>query len=242
MTARPPVRVGTTMVWGLAPTLGIFLVIVVAIFIALGAGFATFGELTASGWTYAGAGAFKYFPLSMAIMITPVLLSVYVAQGVTRRQFAVGAVLFITAWSLLLALIMLVGYAVEAAAFGATGRPYVFDTPHLFDTWTDVHLVLGEHVTLIAVHMMTGWLIGTTYYVLGWFRATLLLPVTLLPVAAVEVLMPNGWIGRSLFAEFPAYTPPPVAAAIPLALLVIGITWAVNFILVRELPIKVKNA
>lgn len=241
MTTHPSVRVGLTITSGLAATLGIFLAIVVAIFVVVGAATAAFGEVAASVWQYAGSGAFKYFPLAIAIMLTPVFLPIYVAQGVTRRQFAVGGALFAVAWAVALTLTMVAGYGIEAAAYGANGWPHAFETPHLFDSWTQVHLVIAEYFPLIAVHMVTGWIIGTTYYILGWFRATLLLPVSAAPALAVEALLATSWIGTAI-EEFTTHRPPLPAVAVVGALLVIGAAWAVSYGLIRSIPIKLKNA
>lgn len=239
--ASPAVRVGAGLTSGLATTLGIFLAIVAAIFMVIAVAVGTFGEVTESQWQTAGAGALKYFPLAMAVMLTTVLLPIYVAQGVTRRQFAVGASLFIAVWSALLALAMVVGYAIEAGVYDALGWSQEFDIPHLFDTWTQVHLIVAEYFPLVAIHMMAGWLIGTTYYVFGWFRATLLLPVSLAPVVVVEGLLATSWIGSAL-EHVESYTPPHVVIAVPAALAVIAATGAVNYLLIRELPIKLSAA
>lgn len=241
MTTHPAARVGRTITTGLGPTLGGFLAIVVVIFIVVGAATATLGDVEASVWQTAGTGAFKYFPLAIAIMLTPVFLPIYVAQGVTRRQFAVGGALFIIAWAAILALATVAGYGVEAAVYRANGWPHEFDTPHLFESWTQVHLVVAEYVPLIAAHMVAGWVIGTSYYVLGWFRATLLLPVSAAPALAVEALLATSWIGAAI-EEFTTYRPPRTAVAVAGALLVIGAAWAVNYGLTRSISIKLKNA
>jgi hypothetical protein len=241
MTTHPAVRVGRTITTGLGPTLGIFIAVVAAIFIVVGAATAMFGDVEASVWQTAGAGAFKYFPLAIAIMLTPVFLPIYVAQGVTRRQFAVGGALFIAAWAAILTMAVVAGYGVEAAVYRANGWPHEFDTPHLFESWTQVHLVVAEYVMLIAAHMVAGWVIGTSYYVLGWFRATLLLPVTAAPALVVEALLATSWAGAGL-REFTTYTPPLVGIAVSGAVVVIGAAWAVNYGLTRSLPIKLKNA
>lgn len=240
-TSNPAVRVGVTMTTGFAATLGLFLAIVAAIFIVVGVATATFGDVTGSVWQTAGAGAFKYFPMAIAIMLTTVLLPIYVAQGVTRRQCAVGMSLFIVAWSLLLTVAMVIGFAIEAGAFAALGWPHEFDAPHLFSSWTQVHLVVAEYFTLIATHMMAGWLIGTTYYILGWFRATLLLPVTVLPILIVEGLLATSWVGAGI-EHFATFTPPQAGIAVPVAAAVIAAAWVINYLLIRDLPIKISAA
>ncbi len=241
MNTSPAVRVSTTTTAGFASTMAGFLAIVAAIFIVVGISTATFAEVSTSAWQTAGAGAIKYFPLAIGIMMTPVLLPVYVAQGVTRRQVAGGLGLFIITWSVILTLAMVVGYAIEAGVYAAMEWPHGFDTPHLFGSWTEVHLIIAEYFPLIAVHMMAGWLIGTTYYVLRWFRATLLLPVSVLPILIVEGLLGTSWIGAGL-ESVPAYTPPHPALAVPLAIAVVAATWAVNYVLIRELPIKLGSS
>lgn len=241
MTMPRSVRVGLTLSVGFFWVMGAFLAIVMAIFVLISAGAALLGGVDASMWQNAGSGAFKYFPMAMGIMLTPVLLPLYVAQGVTRRQFTVGGALFVAVWSAGLTLAMVAGFAVEAVAYDALGWPHELENPHLFDSWQQAHLVFAEYFPLIAVHMLAGWIIGMTYYVLGWFRATLLLPVSLLPALAAEVLLATSWIGSAL-REFTEYTPPSAVVGVTGALLVSAAAWAALYLIVRDMPIKLGAA
>lgn len=238
--ANPVARVGITMTWGMLPVLGIFVAIVVSAFALISLIHFTVGDGTNSIWQLPGSGALKYFPLALAIMLTPAFLPIYVAQGVTRRSIIRGGVIFIAIVSAGFGIIMAAGYAVEKLVLDAVGIEFHYDQPHLFTQWWQGHLIVAEYMLLVGVHMMVGWLIGTTYYRLRWFRATLLLPVTVLPALTVELLLGTGWAGASL-EEFTAYTRQSLAITIPAALLVIALTWAINYALLRNIPIRHTN-
>jgi hypothetical protein len=241
MKTHPVIRIGATTTTGLGLVIAAFLAVVVAIFAIIGVLTHQLGDLDASTWQTAGAGAFKYFTLAIGIMITPVYLPVLVAQGLTRHYVALGGAVFIGCWSAVMAMAMWLGYAAERALYGVAGVTQEFDTPHLFTQWSEFHLVFAEYFLLIAVHMAVGWLIGTTYYRFGWFLATLLIPLVIVPAAVVEVLLATSWVGAGL-DEFTTYAPPALAIAIPAALLAIAAAWAINYALIRTITITLKDA
>ncbi len=240
MTTHPAFRVGTSTVVGLRLTLLIFLALIFPLFVVIGMLAAGLGDNDTSMWQNASAGAIKYFSLAIAIRLTAVFLPIYVANGVTRHQVSAGGALFIAIWSGIMTIAIIAGYLIEAPIYRALGAEQTFDVPHLFSSLTDVHLMVAENFLLVSVHMVAGWLIGTTYYRYGWFVPTLLLPITLVPVAVVEVLLGTSWVGAGL-VEFSSYTRPPLAIAVPAAALTIAITWAVNLLLIRDIPIRLKT-
>lgn len=238
---QPVARLAVSMAWGLIPVVAIFLAIVVPMFVAVGVLTNMFGsgEFT-TAVEIAGSGAMKYFPMAVAIMMTPAFLPVFVAQGVTRRYVAYGGAGFIGIWAGTFAVVMAIGYAIEALILRAAGIDQVFEQPHLFTRWSDSYLIVVEYLLMIGAHLMVGWLIGTTYYRLRWFRATLLLPLTVLPALAVEYILGTGWAGVAL-NELTSYSRPTLAVVIPAALLVIILAWTINFTMIRNVPIRLKN-
>jgi ABC-2 type transport system ATP-binding protein len=82
------------------------------------------------------------------------------------------------------------GLVVELALAAATGArgPRLVNS-HLFDSASQVHLVVVEYVLAFLAYLVTGWLLGSVYYRFGGWRGTLLAPLALLPLAAVEALI-----------------------------------------------------
>lgn len=232
-------RVARQILTGLRPVLAWFTAIVLIIFSLIGIGFMLSSDLDNGAAEIAGAGAVRYFPLAIGIIFTPVMLAMYVAEGVTRRQFARVGALVTVAFAALMALLMCVGYAIEALLFRLGGQTYELGLPHLFDSWNEVGLIFTEYFILTAATISGGWLIGTTYYRVHWFWATLLIPVCLVPTAAAELLLQTSWIGTGL--EEAGWSPPALGLAIPLSLLAIAVAAVANYVLTRNVAIKLKN-
>ncbi|MCP2169479.1 hypothetical protein [Goodfellowiella coeruleoviolacea] len=214
----------------------IFWAIVVVIFVALGVGQAAFGQLDRSLWEIAGLGAAKYFPFALAIMITPLNLSVYVAHGVTRREFFTGAALFAGLLGLVFAVAFTLGFAVEHLAYTAAGLPEGFTGPHLFTSGGQVHLVLVEAVLTFTAHIASGWLIGSGYYRFGGWLGTLFLVPALVPALGTDVLLGTGWfraVGTAVGLGQLA-----MPAGIALSVLLIAAAVAANQPLTRSVAIR----
>jgi len=232
-------RVARQVLAGLRPVLAWFSAIVLIIFTLLGIGIILSSDPGNGAAEIAGAGAVRYFPMAIGIMLTPTMLPMYVAQGVTRRQFARVGVLVTLAFAALMALLMCVGYAIEALLYRLGGQTYELGLPHLFDSWNDFALIFTEYVILTAASVASGWLIGTMYYRMRWFWATLLIPVCLVPAAAAELLLQTSWVGSGL--EDAGWTRPPLGMALPLSLLAVAVAMAATYVLTRNVTIKLKS-
>ena len=237
MTTAPAIRVALQVSRGFAPVIAIFLAIVIPVFVGVGViSCITDGE--GSAWEIAATGAFKWFPFALAVLVTPAILPMYVTHGVTRHQFLAGAMLTLGAFALAVAAFLNLGYAVEAAIHQAAGRPYELRSPHLFESWTEVPLVVAEYALLLAALLACGWLIGTLYYRLHCLWATLLIPAAVAPAAGAELLLQTSWTGS--WTESMGWTRPSLAVALSVTTLLIGATVAVVYALTRSVPIKLK--
>jgi hypothetical protein len=237
MTTTPAIRVWLQVSRGFAPVVAIFLVIIIPVFVSVGvASSITDGE--GSVWEIAAAGAFKWFPFALAVLVTPAVLPMYVTQGVTRHQFVVGAILTLGSFALIVAALVSLGYAAESAIQQAVDRPYDLRNPHLFESWTEVPLVVAEYALLLAALLACGWLIGTLYYRLHWLWATLLIPAAMAPAAGAELLLQTSWTGS--WTESMGWTRPPLTLALLMTTLLIAATVAVVYALTRGVPIKLK--
>ncbi|HEX6338059.1 MAG TPA: hypothetical protein VFZ85_13950 [Jiangellaceae bacterium] len=237
MTTTPALRVARQVSRGFAPVIAIFLAIVIPLFMGIGVvSFITDGE--GSVWEIAAAGAFKWFPFALAVLLTPALLPMYVTHGVTRHQFVAGAMLTLVAFAVAVAAIVNLGYAAESAIYRAVDRPHDFRDPHLFASWTEVPLVITEYALLLAALLAGGWLIGTLYYRLHWLWATLLIPAAMAPAGGAELLLQTSWTGS--WTESMGWTRPSLTVALSVSTLLIGATLALVYALTRSVPIKLK--
>lgn len=238
MNAALEVRVARQVLAGLGPVLAWFTAIILVAFTLVGIGLVLSADDNTAA-EIAGAGAIRYFPMAIGIMLTPAMLPMYVAQGVTRRQFARVGALVTLAFATLTALFMCVAYTIEALIYRLGGETYELGLPHLFDSWNDFALIFTEYVVLTAASIAAGWLIGTTYYRAHWFWATLLIPVCLVPTAAAELLLQTSWIGSGF--QDAGWTRPPLGLAIPLCLVAIALAMAAIYVLTRNVTIKLKS-
>lgn len=140
----------------------------------------------ASLWSVGGAQAPMWFAFVMGVMLASTHLPVAIANGVTRRDFCVGAAVFAVATSVLFGLLLLIGYLVEMTVFEALGvmdelvNPY--PTPTLEST-------VGEILTFLAF-MVTGWLISLAFYRLPVWWAIVAIPFAALPLAGSRGFAP----------------------------------------------------
>lgn len=238
MSTALELRVTRQVLAGLRPLLALFIAIVAVAFTIVGIGLVLSSDENSAA-EIAGAGALRYFPMAIGIMLTPTMMPMYVAQGVTRRQFARSGALITLALAALTALFMCAAYPVEALAYRLGGRTYELGLPHLFDAWNDFALIFIEYLVLTTASIAAGWLIGTMYYRLHWFWATLLIPVCLVPTAAAELLLHTSWFGSGL--EETGWTRPPLGLAITLASVAIAVAMAAAYVLTRNVTIKLKS-
>lgn len=218
-----------------------FLPIVVVIFVGLGFLQALVGGFGDTGqWISVWENSLqpmRYFPLAMAIIFGAGMLPTYVAHGVTRREFAIGAGVVIVGTSLAVAVVGLIGFGVEDLVYGMLGHTRVFESPHLYATPGDVAWVAVEYALMTVVHMAAGLLIGLSYYRFGGLIGTALLLVTAAPVVAVEAMLSVSYLGRLMTEGF-GWERLAAGVAVPASVAVLVATSGVVYVAVRRVPIK----
>jgi hypothetical protein len=217
-----------------------FWAIAIPIFVGIGVGMAMSGHLDQSTWETAELGGAKYFPFVVGIMITPTMLPLFVAHGVTRRSFSLGAAAFLALYSGVFALIVTAGYGIEYVFYSAYHLPIKLVAPHMFSSTAQLPLVLAEALLVLMAHMTSGLLIGSGFYRLGWWFGLLFLIPAILPALAADVLLFTGWEGAALHALGIGHPPNPVAVPIVVALIAAGM--AANLPLVRSVAIGRSSA
>ncbi len=244
LTVRKGALMARDMGVGLSITFGGFIVGIALIFAVVGAITAMLGGLEGPEWAsvWENAGwATRYFPMSIGFMITGIYLPVALANGVTRRSFAVGASIVVSVVALVIAAALVVGYVVEFAIYQDAGAVQMLSMPHLYTSATDAPVVLAEATIVVAAHMSAGWLIGTVYYRLRWLWGTVLLPLAAAPAFAVDGLLSVGWVGDVLSVGFEVERLP-LPVAVPAAVGVVVLTLVLTYALVYSTGLRPRSA
>lgn len=214
--------------WAAAAVIAVVVAVVIA----------QFTPITESVWENAAQWP-RWWLLGVAIALVTVHLPLVVLHGVTRvaalRALAVSGLLI----SLLWAGFMVIGQVIERFVYDRLGWPDTFTTPHLFSDGYDVLPMLAEYWLIFFAYLITGALVGGMYYRFGGVRGTLLLPLGLLPAAAIEILLATGWFGSGL-AELSVERPSAVVVLLGSAVVLALAGLAVHRVL-RDVPIHGKK-
>jgi hypothetical protein len=184
-----PSPVWRTAGWIVGQTLRI-VAVVGPLMLLLGVGVAPatvayFGvEAPPSLWSFAVEQAPGIFTLVIAAM-TMAHLATHLAFGMTRRSFAGAVVASVLAIAALLALIVPLGYVLEAAHFRAYGWAHVVPDGL---AWT-----LPTSLLRSAVWGLAGALAAAVWYRFGGFVGVVALPVT----AIAPIVAASQWIERA---------------------------------------------
>ncbi len=135
-------------------------------------------------WSFAVERAPGVFTLVIAAM-TISHLAAHLAFGMTRRSYAAAVVLGVLAIALLLALLVPLGYVLEAAHFRAYG--WAHEAPD------SLALALLASVLRSAVWGLAGALAAAVWYRFGAFVGVLTLPLT----AVFPIMGAGMWIERA---------------------------------------------
>lgn len=217
--------VGSVVVWA----------IFTALVIAVGAAIAIFGTIGASVWEEASQFS-RWYAGAVGVYLTTVYLPLYVAHGQTRREFARQTPPVVAMFAAVLAVLMTVGFVVEAGVYTAFDWPQELTREHLFDAPTDVGWVFVQFFLLLAVWTVAGTVVGAGFYRNPGLGIALLLGA-LPAVVLVEALIGPAWFGLEglLYPTLPAGS---VAWAVAVCLGVLGVGLAAMWLLVREMPLR----
>lgn len=166
--------------WGIAVT-----VVVVGNLV----GWATVGATDVSLASYARQAA-TWFPFSLAIMVVSAYLRVHLASGMTRRTFVRAAVVVEVAAGLAYGLALTALVLVERAVHDAAGWDSVMTDLGLAQGAPPAGVVLLTSAVPFVLSNLCGLLVGAVYQRVGGRWGTLLLPLTVGPVA-VSLYLPG---------------------------------------------------
>lgn len=192
------------------------------------------GTISESVWDYAAQSP-KYFNSSVGVMLTPAFLTLLVAHGVTRRTLAIaGSVLLIlnaAVTSLLWALI----YLLERGLFSWQDWPQQLNNPHLFTDTSQSGLVFTEFFLLVLSHEVAGWLVGTTFFRFRFWGGLALLPLTLVPAVATELLLVSNWVAQAFGDNLDR---PSLGVSVPVVLAICATGLYLNHLVLRGIGLK----
>jgi hypothetical protein len=200
-------------------------------------GIAAFGTVGASVWDRAAA-LLRWLALGYGAHLTYTLLPSFVAHGRTRREFSVQAAAFLVVAVAVLAVLMALGYALEAVVYRAMAWPQELSPARLYASAGQVPLIVLTFVVVFAVWTVAGALLAA-----GFYRddgsALLAIPVALLMVTLAGIGVGYGGLplaDRLLGIDGDGLGVPGVALAAGAFVVAVALTWA----LVRDLPVRTR--
>jgi len=232
-TASPALRWSTvtlTARWLLRQHLRIALwavaIVLLAVTVAVGL-VDRYGSVDISIVQFARQG-FVWFPFSMAIMMSAGFLNVHVASGLTRRSLGWASIAVGLGMAGFYTVVMTAALQLERAVYGSRGwAQQITDNAPVFADTSQVGWILVDVGLLFASAQLSGLLVGISYYRLGGWWGTLVLPLTVGPVLVVTPLLTT-----------PLLDPLSSLARVPIAVALLGLTAAAYLVLLRRSPVR----
>jgi hypothetical protein len=145
------------------------------------------------------SGAIKVYLLVIGILLTPMYLPVFVANGTTRCDFTRGSLAYGAIAATASALVIYLGYAVEGVIYRVNGWTHATGMGHLFLSPNEPAAVLVEYALLCLAYFLSGWLIGSGYYRFGWWKGLFFMAAGAIPLVGVE------WVVQDLSFWLPQH-------------------------------------
>lgn len=167
----------------------------------------------------------QYVMIGGGLMLAVTHLPLYVTHGITRRDFAAGALLALGALAVGAALAATLAFAVERLVFAAFDWPHVLGgdrAVHLYDSPDQYGVIFVELVTSYAAHLVGGLVIGAALYRLGWVVGSAVMLAGVAVILGAEMAVATGLGGAMLTWWFDA---DPLHAALGVAI-ALGLTAA----------------
>lgn len=201
-------------------------------------------EVRISGWEV-GTQLIRWFVGAIGVYLTGIYLPLYIAHGRTRREVAGDLAIFAALYAVFVAVLVAVGFSVERLVYRIAGWTQGIESLHLFDAADQYHLILAEHVIVLAVWVTAGAMLGAAYYRNGGIGLALT-PVALVAVMVIEEGTAPGDFRplptpllELIGVELGAFSPLGAAAiAVGSCVVMAAIAWRI----VRDLPVRPETA
>ena len=226
----------TDVLWLTFLTWAGFMVVILGIAIGIG----RFGEVTGSVLEPAAQVA-GWFAIFMGGYLNHDVLELHITHGMTRREFAQLAGVFVVLFAAFIAFLMTVGFLLERLLYRVADWPHHIEDDHLYSSGVQVHAVFAEFWLMTLIWTSAGAIVGSAVYRHGndgWFA----IPLALIPIGAGGIVMGDGWGPIESLADLfgnPSVHP---AVAIPVCLVAFAVALALAWSFVRDIPIRQKPA
>jgi hypothetical protein len=214
---------------------------VVALAFLIQAGVAIFVDITTSGWEI-GLSITHWLLLGYGAWAAYRIVPLYVAHGLTRREFLRHLPGWVLVTAALAAVVTAGAYVVERGIYQLMDWPHEVAPSVLWSSPTQFHLVALEHLFLHSTWLIVGVFLGAAFY-----RDGLLGTVCLAP-AFVILAVEGGTFGSERGAQPFGFLmhvvdpdlPPPLHILVWAAAL--GIGFAISYAVIRDLPVRTRSS
>jgi hypothetical protein len=188
--------------------------------------------VTISVWQWPALMWVRYPLIALGLAMTSGWLPVFLANGLIRRQFARGGLVFGGGIIVILAAMSLLGFVLERVVYAIGGFDVALDEEEI--------AVMGVvYVVLLGCYLATGLLIGGAVTRWSSRQAPWMITLFVIPMIAGEIVLGTFWGGveqgnlRNVI---------PLALGVPLMCGVVAVAAYVWFLIVRDVAIQPKKA
>ena len=186
-------------------------------------------DLGYSFWLVVLGHSTKWWLLVIGTLLIATHLKLYVANGITRRDFLLGSALFGAGTALAFALLIPIGHGVEHLVWTIAGTP-----PAGYPEFSAAEAVreFGHYLPIELGFLSSGAFIGAGFYRFHWWAGLLLILPGIMPAIAADALL--GSVG----AEPPGTHGLPYAGALAVSLVVTVLMAAMVGAAMRDVAIR----
>ncbi|GAA2777236.1 hypothetical protein [Crossiella cryophila] len=196
-------------------------------------GIALWGTVTLSVWDNVLQAAL-WFAFGFTAWLVHTYLPVYLANGITRREYTARVAGFVGVLAVLLAVLATAGYLLEGGVYAIAGWPQAVAPHRYFTAATEVPVVLLTQFLSFGVFSAVGALVGASFYRNAGL-GVLSLPVGL-AVLVVGNLLAGTWLGSG--SGLVLFGPLPLAVSAPTGLALIALVLGGVWLLLRDIPVR----
>ncbi|HCT79180.1 MAG TPA: hypothetical protein DGT23_22005 [Micromonosporaceae bacterium] len=202
--------------------------IVAVVLAGIAVSFEVFGHYTldderVSVWESVGQQGPRWFLFVMGILFVTINLPVVIANGITRRAYYRGAIIFTVLSAAAFTVLLMAGFGVEYAVYTANGMMAELPKEYPINSMGEAAKFAAKSFLALLAFMLSGWIVGLVFYRLRVWLAIALTPFAALPISGASLPI-DSW-----------------AAGVATAGLTIAVAVVIGFILVRTCPIRTKK-
>ncbi len=221
------------VVFGHLVWLGLVWLASVVVYAAVVAAVGRWGSVDESLWQSVVAGWQRYVIFGAGITIMTTFLRMLVRNGATRRTVSGAATIAMGVIAGLVALLNVVGFAVERLVYDANGWTQALRSDAEL-AWADLPRVAVDNALVVAAYYVAGWIVGTCFYRWGVVGGLLRLLPALVPAALMELVVSPDFGGIDIDAMASWRDRPPLVVTLALGGALLAATLWVARRLTRE--------